>query len=247
MATPYQPRDMAAIWSGVARNYDFDKYWEGPENRANLHHLLTHIGDPRGKRIIEVGAGSGYLSLILARQGGRCALLDISQEALQKAVDQFRTFSLEAPEIYLADALQNDLPDDCFDVAWNSGVLEHFYDEGKKKLITEMLRITKPGGKVIIMVPNADCWQFQLVQRWQKFTGKWEYGFEDDLSPARLRSLCSEHDASQINAYAFNPILGWRWVPVIKKLVRLLGFDRELLHIRTSGTGFVSVLVAIKE
>jgi cyclopropane fatty-acyl-phospholipid synthase-like methyltransferase len=81
----YQPDDVPAIWDKVSRGYDYDAYARAPENQANLAALLDHIGDPTGKRIIEVGCGSGFTSLALARRGAHCALLDLSPDALAVA------------------------------------------------------------------------------------------------------------------------------------------------------------------
>jgi SAM-dependent methyltransferase len=136
---------------------------------------------------------------------------------------------------------------DSFDVVWNIGVIEHFYDSGKKLLITEMLRLAKPGGKIIILVPNFWCWQFQLVQAWQKYRGTWPYGFEDEMNPTRLARLCAGMGLSnQIEAlYAYDPIEGWYRFPKISRIVSFV-FDNLENHLKLSRMGFMSVLVLRK-
>lgn len=242
----YQPGDVAAVWDKVSRKYDYDAYVRGPENEANLRTLLEHLGDPTGKQIIEVGCGSGFTSLALAQRGARCALLDVSSEALAGAKAGFAQHGLPEPESYLGDALRSTVPSDRFDLVWNGGVIEHFYDPGKELLVREMLRMARPGGLVIIMVPNRWCWQFQLVQAWQKLRGSWKYGFEDDMSPRRLRRMTERLGIRVSTAYAFNPVLGWRWIPKVRGVVKQVGLDTAGWHSRRSPIGFVSVLVIRK-
>lgn len=242
----YQPDDVAAVWDKVSRRYNYDAYVRGPDNQANLRALLDHIGDPAGKRIIEVGCGSGFTSLALAQRGAQCALLDLSPEALAGAKAAFAQHGLPEPESYLDDALQSEVPSDRFDLVWNGGVIEHFYDSGKALLMREMLRMAKPGGLVVIMVPNRWCWQFQIMQAWQKLRGTWKYGFEDDMSPRRLRRMAESMGLGGLSAYAFNPVVGWRWVPMLRRVLRRLGLETVERHSRRTPTGFVSVLVIRK-
>jgi SAM-dependent methyltransferase len=242
----YQPDKVAAVWDKVSLKYNYDAYVRGPENQANLLALLDHIGDPAGKRIIEVGCGSGFTSLALAQGGAQCALLDLSPEALAGAKAGFARHGLPEPECYLNDALHSTVPSDRFDLVWNGGVIEHFYDAGKALLIQEMLRMAKPGGRVVILVPNRWCWQFQIVQAWQKLRGTWKYGFEDDMSPRRLRRMAESLGIRQLWTYAFNPVVGWRWVPKLRRLLNWLDLETVEQHCRRTPTGFVSVLVIHK-
>ena len=233
-------QDVAARWDGIAQTYQQQRYWGGPENHANLHWLLHEIGDPRGKSVIEVGSGSGFTSLELARRGAAAALLDISPRSVELARSYFMAEGLPAPTCFLEDALRSSVPSESFDVVWNGGVIEHFADADKERLLHEMLRMVKPGGVVVVMVPNAWCWQFQIKQRMLKLRGKWAYGFEDDMSPRRLRRMC-ERVGVRADVYAFNPVLGWWWFSKLRPLIRLLRLNTPEHHRRRSWMGFVTV------
>jgi SAM-dependent methyltransferase len=242
----YQKKDLVSTWDAVSAAYDETAYWQLPENHANLETILRHFGDPAGKRVIEIGCGSGFTTLALARRGARCALLDISSVALETSTAAFVKAGLAEPERYLQDALNSNLPSDTFDLVWNGGVIEHFADEGKKKLMKEMVRICAPGGQVLILVPNRLAWQFQLRQALQKLRGTWIYGFEDDMSPGRLLRMAHAVGLDNSEAYAFNPIAAWRWLPRTTKILRGLGVDTLEHHMRRSLTGMVSILVIKK-
>lgn len=244
----HQDPDLASIWDNVAEiNYDMESYWKSPENRAILYELLSYIENPKNKKIIEVGCGSGYVSLELAKKGSDVSLLDISSISLKKAVQSFLDQGLPEPTHYNEDALNSNVPSDYFDIVWNGGVIEHFSDEGKEILIKEMLRMTKPGGKVIILVPNRWCIQFQIMQAWMKLRKTWIYGKEDDMSPRRLKKMCERMGITNFNTYAFNPMQGWIWVPIIgQRVIQLLGGNTLENHQKRTMTGFNSVLVITK-
>jgi ubiquinone/menaquinone biosynthesis C-methylase UbiE len=244
--TEHQQSDLVHIWDAVSTGYDETTYWAMPENSANLEVLLSHIGNPNEKHVIEVGCGSGFTTLGLAHKGARCALLDISPVALDTACEAFTRAGLPTPERYAEDALHSSVPSDSFDAVWNGGVIEHFSDEGKEMLIREMVRMCKPGGRVIILVPNRLCWQLQVRQAWQKARGTWKYGFEDDMSPGRLKRMAKRLGFTKIETYAFNPVAGWHWIPRTGPILRWLGWETIEHHLRRSSTGLVSVLVIAK-
>jgi ubiquinone/menaquinone biosynthesis C-methylase UbiE len=243
----HQRDNVERVWDSVSLSYDADQYWRLPENRANLEVLLSHIGPPEGKRVLEMGCGSGYTSMALARKGAQCTLLDLSPEALRVAAEAFASAGLPAPGLVQEDALATTLPSESFDVVWNGGVIEHFYDSGKILLLRQMYRLVTPGGKVILLVPNRLCWYFQIVQVWKKLWGTWRYGFEDDMSPGRLRRLCMRTGILPSAAYAFNPVVGWRWLPFVgNRVARFLGDDSLQRHLQRARTGFITVVVLEK-
>ena len=81
----YQQEDSVCIWNNIAKNYDFNKYWEDISTHAWQQVLLSHIGSPVGKSILEVGCGSAFQSLALSQKGAIISLIDISENVIQKA------------------------------------------------------------------------------------------------------------------------------------------------------------------
>lgn len=63
----------------------------------------------------------------------------------------------ELASITLQDAIELDYPDDVADITICSEVLEHVKDYGREQdLLTELSRITKPGGLLVLATPNIE-------------------------------------------------------------------------------------------
>lgn len=56
-------------------------------------------------------------------------------------------------------------PDSCFDVIYSSHVLEHFKPRQLDQLLSELHRVLKPGGKMLICVPDASRYVRAYVER----------------------------------------------------------------------------------
>jgi len=245
----YQINDVNSIWDSIAYSKDYVKenYWGRLENQAVFQVLLSHIGEPKGKQIIEVGSGSGLLSVALAKLGATCTLLDISALSLKNSVVNFVNAGLPAPAYYHEDALSSSVPSEMFDVVWNAGVLEHFFDDGKERLILEMLRMAKPGGIIIILVPNAWCWQLQISQALMKVLKMWKVGFQDNMSPRRLKRTSAHIGVKNTTTYAFDVVHGWHWIPFGKSITKLTHLETLELHCKRSWVGATSVLAIQKQ
>ena len=98
-----------------------------------------------GSKILDLGCGRAEF----LRGFIRCGLdgYGVDQSLIGKSI-------CPEAEILQSDLESKPLPyeDDSFDVIFSKSVLEHFYYPDK--LVEEMLRILKPGGRMIAMVPD---------------------------------------------------------------------------------------------
>lgn len=61
------------------------------------------------------------------------------------------------------DLFQSSLPDGWFDVVYSCGLIEHFDDMAA--VIGEHLRVTRPGGRLVLIVPNLQGVQGKIWKR----------------------------------------------------------------------------------
>jgi SAM-dependent methyltransferase len=120
--------------------------------------VLLQPWRPNGA-VLDVGCGAGsYLDLMRALGWSRTAGVDISASAIESA----RALGLEAYVGELADA---GFSDGEFDAVSMSHTLEHVSDP--VGLLREVRRVTKPGGRIAIVVPNVQSLSSRIFgERW---------------------------------------------------------------------------------
>lgn len=240
----YQLDDTALIWDKIAQSYKTTDIL-GADYRAYLKVILECVGDPHGKTFCEVGCGSAMTSALLAKRGALITLVDNSSKSLGFAKNHFEELGLNAA-FCQQDALKMKFDDESFDVVWNGGVVEHFFDEGKIKLISEMWRIVKPGGILLFKVPNKFDFPFMAYKIWAEWRRTWPYGFEDDLTINRCKELAKHAGINNFKVFAYNPIVGWWFVRYGKRMTEMLGLNTLEWHSKKSLFGHVICLYAQK-
>jgi SAM-dependent methyltransferase len=133
---------------------------------------------PAGSKILEAGCGTGQTLALLSDRHETYGL-DISRAALALAKT-----SCKNP--VLGSIFNIPFRENTFDLTYNSGVIEHFRDPDNVIAIREMARITKPSGKVIIIVPNTFCLWYMAGKHVAVMLKNFEFGYEEDYSPGRL-------------------------------------------------------------
>jgi 2-polyprenyl-3-methyl-5-hydroxy-6-metoxy-1,4-benzoquinol methylase len=242
--SPHQEPGLVDVWDKVSERYAGIDL-RAPDNKAYLEHVLALTGPPRGCTFCEVGAGSGTMSASLAAMGARITLVDISPKSLDFAKRHFETSGLHA-HYAMQDGLRLGFRDGSFDVVWNGGVIEHFDDEGKVALIREMYRVTRPGGLLLIVVPNAHDVPFRMGKWIAQRRGKWIFGYEDDLSEGRFRKLALRAGLTQVEFRTHNPIVGWWFLPFGRWITDRLGLNTPRWHAKRWRFGHALALAARK-
>lgn len=131
------------FWSKVAQKYDQVVDLQiGPATRSMVRKRLA--GEDRLGKLAEFGCGTGFYTQELAGKADGVVASDISPRMLALAEERTKaanvTFQVE-------DCQKTSLPDEAFDTAFISLVI-HFTQP--EKTLTEMHRILKPGGMLII-------------------------------------------------------------------------------------------------
>ncbi|MGK5543277.1 methyltransferase domain-containing protein [Streptomyces sp. URMC 127] len=113
--------------------------------KQRLHELLR--ARP-GRRILDAGAGTGEAALRLAgASGAAVTACDLSAVMCR----EMRRNGL--PRVAVADAHHLPFRDRVFDGVLADRVLQHVNDPGKA--VTELLRVTRPGGRIVVCDPDT--------------------------------------------------------------------------------------------
>jgi SAM-dependent methyltransferase len=122
-----------------------------------LHHLLRLVDFTawRGRRVLDVGCGTGVEVVRFARGGARVVGIDVSTQAVdltrQNLLRQHATADLA-----VADGERLPFPDATFDFVYAHGVVQYAADD--RRVVTECHRVLRPGGLALFQVYNRRSW-----------------------------------------------------------------------------------------
>jgi ubiquinone/menaquinone biosynthesis C-methylase UbiE len=142
-------------------------------------------GSVAGKRIMEVGAGSGRDSVRLAAAGATAVILDYSVPSLETARRVAEREGVRA-HFVRADALRLPFRDGAFDVVFHQGLLEHFRDPSP--LLLENVRVLAPGALLLVDVPQR-FHLYTVAKHVLIAMGKWFAGWETEFSIGELERV----------------------------------------------------------
>lgn len=135
----------------------------------------------RFKKVIDLGCGSGYGSAELAKKAESVVGVDVSEEAIAEAREQYTAANLQ---FQVASLEQLPFADGSFQLGVCFEVIEHL--TGYRKLLAEARRVLAPGGQLVISTPNI---QFYAESR--KLTGPNPF-HEHEFSYQEFRAVLGE-------------------------------------------------------
>jgi ubiquinone/menaquinone biosynthesis C-methylase UbiE len=103
--------------------------------------------------VIDVGCGDGSLIAFCARQGAEVIFVDLDEQRLAFTEQQVKASPAHAYQAIHSDCNPIPLADNTGDVVICTEVLEHVDDP--RNFLAELVRIAKPGGQLLISVPDA--------------------------------------------------------------------------------------------
>ncbi len=128
------------------------RFWvEAPHPFITRARLREALAPARGSRILEVGPGTGYYALPVARwlgPEGRLEVLDIQQEMLDHTMRRARSEGISNVFGDRADAREMPYDDDSFDAAYLVTVLGEIPDQ--VAALRELRRVVRPDGRIVV-------------------------------------------------------------------------------------------------
>ncbi len=183
------------------------------------HALLSRIGDVSGRRVLELGCGTGDLSLALVDRGALLTALDLSPGMVKVARGRAARYRPEStPEFIVAPVEETGLPGGGFDLVVGKWILHHVdLDSGAR----EVRRLLRAGGRGVFAETSGLNPLLSVARR--TFVGRWgvaRYGTDDEhpIGRADLRLLRRHFSSVEVDAPIFwlvqmvdRHLLMWRY------------------------------------
>ncbi len=186
-----------------------------------------------GAIVLDIGGGQGYSTDAFRAAGARCVLVEPDIQALQAAKDGVVTKEAAGTPHWVAvapgrtvssgsiigDGYRLPFPDSTADLSFCSNVLEHV--ENPQSFISELVRVTKPGGLIYISFTNwYSPWGGHETTPWHYLGGEWSarrYKHRTGYDPVH-------HFGHSLFPVHIGPLLRWchRWdkVEIVEAIPR---------------------------
>lgn len=132
-------------WDAVADG--FDRHVT-PHTLEIGEHVVSRLGLRAGTRLVDIGAGTGAVSIPAAGVGADVVAIDIAPTMVERLRARAAADDLVTLHAEVGDGAALDLPDDGFDVAVSLNGVSLFPDLAGG--LEEMARVTRVGGRVVV-------------------------------------------------------------------------------------------------
>jgi ubiquinone/menaquinone biosynthesis C-methylase UbiE len=139
------PQQMRAAWDAIALRHD---EFTAPEAMRAGEKIIARAGVRPGDRVLDVGSGSGPLGILAARRGAQVTAVDFAPTMIELLRGRARDNGLSNLEGRVMDASALEFADDTFDVSVSLNGVSVM--PGMTAGLSEMVRVTKPGGRVVV-------------------------------------------------------------------------------------------------
>ncbi len=162
----------------------YDGQSDDPHEVAGIFRTLM----PSGKRVLDVGCGTGSVTLIANRDKGN-AVTAVEPDAARCALARSRGLDVHNG-VLSHDFIREHGP---FDVVMSSDVIEHMVDPAQA--IELFAAAVKPGGLIILSVPNVAHWSV----RGNLLRGRFDYVESGIMDATHLRWFTRDSLVSMMN------------------------------------------------
>ncbi len=141
-----------------------------------FYDLLLGGYDFRGKRVLEMGCGTGINTILMAKRGAKVTFMDFSKDALDVVERNMARFGVDG-ELVLGDITEKRFESE-FDIVHSEGVIEHFRGPMRQGVVDMHSMAARKGGRVVIIVPQVWSLFYRFGKALAELTGSWVYGHE---------------------------------------------------------------------
>lgn len=142
MLNPKEKDKLVKFWSEEYKQVDSRPRYC---NLATISLFDKLFLDVKNKQVLDIGCGHDLLMDYFRNRGAKITGIDLCPEVVNE-------MKKDGFNVIEADCCNLPMKDNTFDITFSIGVVEHF--EKTKEAIKEHIRVTKKGGRVVVIIPN---------------------------------------------------------------------------------------------
>lgn len=127
--------------------------------------LVSTLRERGSKTVLDVGCGAGRNAIFLAQEEFYVFGLDISPTALKLALKSANAENIRNCMFVTCDFLNLPFPDASLDAAFSSYGIENVSLPDIEKALSEMKRVVRNGGLMLVTLHSPKHWRFGLGKR----------------------------------------------------------------------------------
>jgi ubiquinone/menaquinone biosynthesis C-methylase UbiE len=146
----------AGVPGGRSRSKNWDEHVDnievlanGPGFRALRDRILELACLSPGDRVLDIGAGTGLLTLAAAPHAARVSALDVSAAMCDRLRFNFKRLGVRNGEVLLGTATKLPLASGTLDVVLSNYCFHHLTHSEKAQALEEIRRVLRPGGRLV--------------------------------------------------------------------------------------------------
>ncbi|MES2616822.1 MAG: class I SAM-dependent methyltransferase [Bacteroidota bacterium] len=190
--------DQQSIWENRTLHWsvqDVQNMYKKPAIfQTELAELINQLLISEPMKIMEIGCEAGGTTYLIKNKGVEKTLLDYNKQVIALLESTYKEMGLSAV-FSTADMYNMPFADNTYDLVFNAGVVEHYEYEERVKLFKEYSRVVKPGGYMVIAIPNHYSFPYRLAYRIYEITGKWMF-------PKELKIFDFKKEADELKTIA---------------------------------------------
>jgi ubiquinone/menaquinone biosynthesis C-methylase UbiE len=147
VATTNAVRRQRRVWSGRVASWD----QHGSVGLAGVTAAVLDAADVKpGSQVVDLGCGTGQISLPLATRGAQVLAVDVSPAMVRKMEVEAGRVGVTTLEGLATPVEELSLPEQSVDLIVSSYALHHLRDADKARLVQAAFGWLRPGGRLVI-------------------------------------------------------------------------------------------------
>lgn len=150
-------------WDKWASSYDSNN-WRNKYLRDAQSKLVSYLDVKDNVRFLDLGCGTGWAigeTAKLVGNKGEFYGIDLSEKMIEKAKSNYR----DRDNFHFIEASAESMPlnNNFFDIIICTNSFHHYLHPDK--VLKEIYRLLKKGGKIYILDPTADSWIIKIIDK----------------------------------------------------------------------------------